>query len=302
MRSVVDSWGRLLRISLSATAVADVLAGLVVAGGGLLPVVPTLTLVGASLCVYHGGMALNDWADRETDAKVRPDRPIPSGRISANTALAAALSLMIAGPCLAASVSSAAGLWVAGIALCAAAYDLFGRGAWLGPLLLGLCRAANLSIGFLAQGEDLPEPTAAWSAPLLYGVYVFVLSRLGRFEDGEATAARRKTPSRLLQLLAAIFWVLPALPVVTATPLGRAAALALGAAASVGLWREARRLSGEWKPHQVIPAMGCALRRMLIFSAALAVLPGTLESASVAVLILGLYPMAWYLRRAFPPS
>ena len=40
-------------------------------------------LAGASVCLYWAGMAANDWADRELDAVERPERPIPSGRISA---------------------------------------------------------------------------------------------------------------------------------------------------------------------------------------------------------------------------
>ena len=40
----------------------------------------------ASALIYLGGMALNDWADRELDAEERPERPIPSGRISPTAA------------------------------------------------------------------------------------------------------------------------------------------------------------------------------------------------------------------------
>ena len=35
------------------------------------------------VCLYWAGMALNDWADRDLDAVERPERPIPSGRVSA---------------------------------------------------------------------------------------------------------------------------------------------------------------------------------------------------------------------------
>src|SRR5690606_29795536 len=78
------AFGRLIRVSLFPTAVADVLAGLLVGGGGAFPGVgATSALVGASLLVYHGGLALNDWADREHDARTRPDRPLPSRAIPA---------------------------------------------------------------------------------------------------------------------------------------------------------------------------------------------------------------------------
>lgn len=46
-------------------------------------------LAAASSCFYLAGMALNDYADREVDARERPNRPIPSGRVSPDFALPA---------------------------------------------------------------------------------------------------------------------------------------------------------------------------------------------------------------------
>ncbi len=297
----LQAWARLLRISLSPTAVADVLAGLVVAGGGLSPWPRTLALVGSSLCVYHGGMALNDWADRKEDALVRPDRPIPSGRIGAGAALLAALALFVAGPLLASTISTSAGLWVAGVGLCAASYDLFGRGPWLGPGLLGLCRFGNFSIGFVALGMGFGSVGLLLLAPLLYGLYVFLLSRLGRLEDGEQSSAGLATPRRLLVAMVATFLAVPLLPVEQATLWGRGVSAALVLGASWGLLQQARQL-GSWSPAEIIPAMGCALRRMLVFSAALAALFTEPRSLHLVVLILALYPVAWYLRKLSPPS
>jgi hypothetical protein len=305
------SWGRLFRLSLAPTAIGDVLAGSVLAataGGAfdLAATTTTLVLVACSLLIYHGGMAFNDWCDREEDAKVRQDRPIPSGAITPRAALLAALFGMTLGPLLAASVEPMAGLWAAGLAFSAALYDYRGRGAWLGPGLLGLCRAMNLGLPILAFGGS-EALLLLWPAPALYGAYVFVLSRLGRLEDGEATAANRHVPRILLFLLGFIFWVLPFVPVsFPHTPeesvdLGRKVALGIGLAASWGLLTRAKSL-GEWKPADLIPAMGCALRRMLPFSAALAALPGTPQGFGVALLILCLYPFAVWLRGVFPPS
>jgi 4-hydroxybenzoate polyprenyltransferase len=52
-------------------------------------------LAAASVCLYWSGMAANDWADRELDAKERPERPIPSGRVSPGTALRVAAGLSL---------------------------------------------------------------------------------------------------------------------------------------------------------------------------------------------------------------
>ncbi|MFD1114081.1 UbiA family prenyltransferase, partial [Sphaerisporangium aureirubrum] len=56
----------------------------------------TAGLAAASVCLYWGGMAANDWADRELDARERPERPIPSGRISPRPALGVAAGVTAA--------------------------------------------------------------------------------------------------------------------------------------------------------------------------------------------------------------
>src|SRR5690349_3365990 len=53
----------------------------------------TLGLAAASVCLYWAGMAANDWSDRQLDARERPERPIPSGRVTATQALAVAVGL-----------------------------------------------------------------------------------------------------------------------------------------------------------------------------------------------------------------
>src|SRR5512137_294118 len=99
----MKAWGRLLRLSLAPTAAADVAAG-AVAGAGAWPGRGVFVLMIASLCVYHGGMALNDWADRKEDRVLRPDRPIPAGGVSPPAGLAAGLALLVSGPLIAACV------------------------------------------------------------------------------------------------------------------------------------------------------------------------------------------------------
>jgi 4-hydroxybenzoate polyprenyltransferase len=104
------AWGRLLRLSLAPSAAADVLAGAVVVSAGLPHELGRLALVTlGALCVYHGGMALNDWADRAEDARLRPERPLPRGEIAPASALLAALALLALGPALSALASTRAG-------------------------------------------------------------------------------------------------------------------------------------------------------------------------------------------------
>ncbi len=301
-------WGRVLRLSLAVTAVADVLAGSALAlfaTGALTPsfvdLARVLLLVLAALCVYHGGMALNDWADRESDARERPERPIPSGAVAAHSVLLVGLLGLFLGPALAALVSPSAGLWLAGVAACAALYDLAGRGPWRGPLLLALCRAGNLMMPLVAFGALGADPLGHSAAPLAYGAYVFVVSRLGRLEDAEEALVSDAQPRRLIATLALLLLLVVCLPLSSATPLGRWLALSLTAPAAFSLWRSSRAVRA-WTRADVERHMGLALRRFLIFTAALAILPGTPANLALAALILCGYPLAQTLRDVFPPS
>ena len=73
---------RLGRVSNLPTVWTNVLAGAALAGAAVGPGRLALPLVACSL-FYPGGMYLNHAFDREIDARERPERPIPSGRITA---------------------------------------------------------------------------------------------------------------------------------------------------------------------------------------------------------------------------
>src|SRR6185436_17201591 len=230
----------------------------------------------ASACVYHGAMALNDWADRAEDARSRSGRPIPSGAIGARTALALAATLLASGPLLALAVAPRCGLLLAAVAGCAALYDLAGRGPWLGPLLLGLCRAGNLGLGLAFASTLAPVPVELRLAPLAYGLYVFLVSRLARLEDLEPARYERgevrPTPwvvaagAALLGIGALATWLatLPREP--APWPRGRPeGALLLTALGAFGLFRGAWAFAGgAWRAGDVQRLAGMGLRRLLV--------------------------------------
>lgn len=299
--------GRLLRVSLLPSAVADVLAGLLLGGAGSLPgTAPTLALVGSSLLVYHGGLALNDWADRGRDALLRPDRPLVSGALPARAVPPAVALGWLLAVALAAWVTPLAGAWVALLAALVVAYDLGPRGPRLGPSLLASCRALNLGLGLLAGsilvGDGPLWRPAAWLLPLAYGAYVYAVSRLGRLEDGEDPDLSRGRPARLLRLAAALL-LLPALvPLAGVGLLERGTALAALLSGAAGLVARARGPE-PWTAARVGAAMGLALRRLLLFGAATALLGGTPAAWLTFGLLLGLgYPASRLLARTFPPS
>jgi 4-hydroxybenzoate polyprenyltransferase len=290
VRSALLGWGRLLRLSLTATAAADVVAGAVFEAGGWpgwgriwLPIL-------ASLCVYHGGLVLNDWADAEQDFDTRPGRPIPSGAVAPEAALAVAVALLALGPLLANWYSGKASVLLAAVSIFAAVYDLAGRGPWTGPLLLGLCRAGNLLAGMIAFG---PPTSAGTCLAAGYGAYVFLISRLGRMEDGDE--ARIGMRPRTLLVGAGVCQLVP-----LAVGLTASAAIPATAPVAAGLLGWIGLRTRSWSRGTVLEAMGSALRLLLFYSASVAWAGGG-PLIGLALLAAG-YPLAWLLRQVFPPS
>jgi 4-hydroxybenzoate polyprenyltransferase len=131
---------RLGRVSNLPTVWSNVLAGMVLSGQFSLTALPLL-LTAVSLC-YIAGMFLNDAFDRHIDAVERPERPIPSGRISARAVFAAGYAMMAAGMLLLVPLGVPTllmGLLLCGLILL---YDRHHKGNPFSPVIMGLCRAA----------------------------------------------------------------------------------------------------------------------------------------------------------------
>lgn len=302
---------RLVRVSLFASALADPWLGYAL-GGGTRPL-EAFGLALASLGVYHGGMALNDWVDREADRRAGRDRPLVSGALTAQQGLGIAVGLLAFGvlvPWLF-GLGWAAGVCIAVAALAAVVYDVAGRGAVRGPLLLALARGANLLFGAAAAGA---LGASAWVAALLYAALVATVSALGRFEDGEAALdATPRRPSQLLRLAAGLLLGAPLVIAVLhfATHTGAAPpwwTLLLVAAALWLLRPHAallRRLAtrARWTPADVEGAMGPALGSLGLFTVAtLLAIASAPFGLGLAVCAFGLQRLGRQLMRRFPPS
>ena len=87
---------RLGRVSNLPTVWTNALAGIVLAGGHVADP-RTLPLIVALSLFYVAGMYLNDAYDAEIDARERPERPIPSGRVGAETVFTAGFAMMALG-------------------------------------------------------------------------------------------------------------------------------------------------------------------------------------------------------------
>jgi 4-hydroxybenzoate polyprenyltransferase len=194
------------RVSNLPTVWTNTLAGTVLAGAAVGPGRFAVLALAFSL-LYTGGMYLNDAFDRESDARERPERPIPSGRIGAGPVFVIGFGLLAAGVLVVAVAAVrpaggglravASGALLAGVIT---AYDAWHKANPLSPVVMGLCRvlvyvtaalavAGRLGSGlvggavvllsyligltYVAKQENLTEvrhlwPLAFLAAPFLY--------------------------------------------------------------------------------------------------------------------------------------
>ncbi|MET7647123.1 SCO3242 family prenyltransferase [Streptomyces sp. NPDC005426] len=188
----VRAWAELLRVSALFTVPGDALAG--AAAVGRRPGRTTALAVGASLCLYEAGMALNDWADHEEDAVDRPHRPIPSGRITPRAALTAAGALTGAGLLLAARAGRPALTAATGLAATVWAYDLHLKHTPAGPAAMAAARGLDLLLGATATGAGQASTSAAareaLPAAALLSAHTYAVTAVSRHEtQGGSTAA-----------------------------------------------------------------------------------------------------------------
>ena len=167
------------RVSNLPTVWSNCLAGWWLGGGGNFWKLPLL-LLGVSL-LYTGGMYLNDAFDEEFDRQRRPERPIPTGKISAplvwrlgfGQLVAGILLLLFCGPAAAITALLLAGF----ILLYDATHKIFTAAPWL----MGACRFWVYVIAGAAGAGGLN------GAPIFCGValacYIVGLSYVARRES-----------------------------------------------------------------------------------------------------------------------
>ncbi|MEW2219542.1 SCO3242 family prenyltransferase [Streptomyces sp. NPDC006990] len=303
-------WAQLLRISAVSTVPGDAVVGAVAGGSG--PGRGTVLAAGASLCLYEAGMALNDWADQEEDARERPQRPLPSGRIRPGAALAAATGLTAAGLALAARAGRLPLLTATALATTVWAYDLRLKHTPAGPAAMAAARSLDVLLGAAAtarpaapgtDGTPLPppghSPAPMLGAAALMGAHTLAVTSVSRREaEGGAPAV----PLAALGAVAATTAVLAR----QRAPLTLAASTAYAATAARPLAHAALNPS----PPLLQRAVGGGIRAMIPLQAALTAgacrpshSPRARTAASLsAAALLGLLPVARRLSRKVSPT
>jgi len=166
------------------TSVADVLAGIAIAG--YFTNLPLLTnsfysvvlLCLSTMGLYGGGIVFNDVFDADLDAKERPERAIPSGLVSKGEATALGIFLLLWGIGFGYAHSPQSGLTAVFIAFFALLYNRISKHhRFFGPLNMGFCRGLNLLLGISIVTGALVQWYYLAAVPILYIFSITMISR-----------------------------------------------------------------------------------------------------------------------------
>jgi 4-hydroxybenzoate polyprenyltransferase len=276
----------LVRLPNIFTAPADVVMGMAVTGAPLTAANGSLLL--ASALAYAGGMALNDAFDARLDAVERPERPIPSGRLSRPAAFWLAAACLAACLALAASAGARPFAVAALLVVAIVVYDGLAKPTWAGPATMAACRALNAGLGASVGALDL------WSAQpvAILFLYILVVTIVSRFEVIAA-------PVALVRTAAAAFIAL----LITSAAIAVASWGARGAIGFVFLLLLAAWLGGpllaaigEPAPRRIIGVIKAAVLGIILLDAAFT---GAARGLLPGILVALLFVPAFILGRRF---
>jgi 4-hydroxybenzoate polyprenyltransferase len=268
---------KLGRVSNLPTVWTNTLAAVVLAGGTAADLGVFLPLLLAMSLFYVGGMYLNDAFDAEIDARQRPERAIPSGRVTRSTVFTIGFAMLAAGVAVALWLTAGrpgpAGMLpgAAAVSLAAAIvfYDWYHKTNPLSPVVMGLCRALVYVTAGLAIAVPLPDALVAGALLLLCYLigltYVAKQENLGEVKNlwpllflaapvvyGLVLAASR--PVVAVFLLAFMAWLLWALSLVRRRAPGDIPRAVVSMLAGICLF-DALVIAGEGQPEVAIVAV-----------------------------------------------
>lgn len=178
MMNKLKNYLELIRLPGMFTAHADILAAFLITGAGLSHIRTLIFILLASSCLFSAGMALNDYFDVQTDLMERPNRPIPSGRISKLSALCLGIGLIFSGILFAFLAGTGPFYISLALSVSILLYDgVLKDFPIAGPLVMASCRYFNFLMGL----SILPFHGWVW-IPFITGIYIFAVTILSQKE------------------------------------------------------------------------------------------------------------------------
>lgn len=147
-------------------------------------------LLAASSLLYAAGIVLNDVFDLEVDARQRPGRPLPSGRVSPARASSLGFGLLLFGAASGWAAGAVDGQVQSGVvatalALAVLLYDRVLKRTPLGPPAMGACRLLNVLLGMSASAA--PWHAVHWLVAAGIGTYIAGVTWFARTEAGPSS-------------------------------------------------------------------------------------------------------------------
>ena len=196
------------RVSNLPTVWSNCLAAWLLAGGALVESADQQRfawLIAGATLLFLAGMFLNDAFDVQFDREHRPERPIPSGAITAKTVWVLGIGQLLLGLGCLVWMNTLATLCALGLAASILLYDwLHKRTAW-SPMLMGLCRLFL----YLLAAATTTEPLGLTVVLCAFALWAYIVG-LSNIARREATGGRVNSwPCWLLGFPLALAFALP---------------------------------------------------------------------------------------------
>ncbi|MCH9697071.1 MAG: UbiA family prenyltransferase [Gammaproteobacteria bacterium] len=192
----IISWLQLIRLPAGFSVVSNILVAHTLATQGEIHWQTLALTLFASLCLYYGGMVLNDCFDYSEDCRLRPQRPLPAQHIELRTAWVSGYLLLALGCLSSALIHQRAFIIACVLALLIVIYDSNRLPVWLRAINMGLCRYVNWIMGLAI----MPLSVSSMILPIPVLCYVVALTRLSQVETTQAPRTRVNEVITLLVL------------------------------------------------------------------------------------------------------
>jgi len=234
-----------------------------------------------TMCGWEAGLYAGDYYDRDIDARSKPLRPVPSGRVSAREAFLTMVGLIVAG-CLCALALGVGNLVLAILTtVCGIAYSkIFKSRAILGNFDRGVLGVCAVLFGALAGGDVLRPAVLLLAALVFFHDAATNLVGAVRDVDGDRDAGCATVPvvygvARSVDIAAvlALCWiVIGCALIIVVRPGGLAlalfiAAVALAARVYAPLWATRATVS---RPRALSAHKYLVVERLVLMSAFIA--------------------------------
>lgn len=263
-----------------------------------------LSVLGASILLYAGGLLANDFFDRGVDARERPSRPIPSGAVRPAFVLIAAIILSLAALAITLPVGRLTLLFAALVALASWFYNAVGkRLAWLAPFSMGACRGLSLMMGASVLGIQGTTRIPVLFSGVMLTLFIALVTHAAR-READAGAAPVPGVTRWGMPLLIAMWVtglmltLPsfAFPPLPSHPSVLAIILTFMSVLWALVW--AIQLKPGAKPRTIQAAIGGIIRGLILTQAALCACCGSTGEACALILVV-CFPVSGWLGKWF---